>query len=295
MFLVLKTYHSNIINFIIQFCSTNTFIGIYQEGSAEAAAEALASMLSADAVVVRDGQDVKIPSTELVPGDIVRLSLGDRVPADLRMIEVTNLAAQEAALTGESVPVDKTVEPIVGAVDPNSQPLGDRHNMCYSATLISSGSGTGLVVTTGDHTEIGTINTLVNKVEDKKTQLLQQIDEVSKWLAIFIVVVAVCTWLIAFFITGEEGLDALTTALVGAVAMIPEGLEAIVTMTYAWAVSNMAKQNAIIRALPAVETLGSVTVICSDKTGKQLFAVVSFFSIFSFNRSLFICISLKER
>ena len=268
MFLVLKTYHSNIINFIIQFCSTNTFIGIYQEGSAEAAAEALASMLSADAVVVRDGQDVKIPSTELVPGDIVRLSLGDRVPADLRMIEVTNLAAQEAALTGESVPVDKTVEPIVGAVDPNSQPLGDRHNMCYSATLISSGSGTGLVVTTGDHTEIGTINTLVNKVEDKKTQLLQQIDEVSKWLAIFIIVVAVCTWLIAFFITGEEGLDALTTALVGAVAMIPEGLEAIVTMTYAWAVSNMAKQNAIIRALPAVETLGSVTVICSDKTGK---------------------------
>ena len=252
-------------------------------------------MLSADAVVIRDGHDVKIPSTELVPGDIVRLSLGDRVPADLRMIEVTNLAAQEAALTGESVPVDKTVEPIVGAVDPNSQPLGDRHNMCYSATLISSGSGTGLVVTTGDHTEIGTINTLVNKVEDKKTQLLQQIDEVSKWLAIFIIVVAVCTWLIAFFITGEEGLDALTTALVGAVAMIPEGLEAIVTMTYAWAVSNMAKQNAIIRALPAVETLGSVTVICSDKTGKQLFAVVSFFSIFSFNRSLFICISLKER
>jgi magnesium-transporting ATPase (P-type) len=245
----------------------NTIIGIYQEGSAEAAAEALASMLSSEAVVIRDGQDIIIPSTELVPGDIVRLSLGDRVPADLRMIEVTNLAAQEAALTGESVPVDKTVEPIVGYADPNSQPLGDRHNMCYSATLISSGSGTGLVVTTGDNTEIGTINSLVNKVEDKKTAMLQQIDEISKWLAIFVIIVAVITWLIAFFITEEEAMDALTTALVGAVAMIPEGLGAIVTMTYAWAVSNMAKQNAIVRALPAVETLGSVTVICSDKTG----------------------------
>jgi magnesium-transporting ATPase (P-type) len=227
-------------------------------------------MLSSEAVVVRNGQDVKIPSGDLVPGDIVRVSLGDRIPADLRMMEVTNLAAQEAALTGESVPVDKTVEPIVGAADPNSQPLGDRHNMCYSATLISSGSGTGLVVATGDNTEIGTINALVNKVETKKTALLQQIDQVSKWLAIFIVIIAVFTWLIAFFITEQDGLDALTTALVGAVAMIPEGLEAIVTMTYGWAVSNMAKQNAIIRALPAVETLGSVTVICSDKTGKLM-------------------------
>jgi magnesium-transporting ATPase (P-type) len=147
--------------------SINTVIGIYQEGAAEKAADALKAMLSTDAVVIRNGVNVKIPAEQLVPGDMVRLHLGDRVPADLRMIEVTNLAAQEAALTGESVPVDKTVAPIVvaGGADPNSQPLGDRHNMCFSATLISSGSGTGLVVSTGDQTEIGTINTLVNKVE----------------------------------------------------------------------------------------------------------------------------------
>lgn len=253
--------------------SFNTIVGMYQEGSAEAAADALTAMLSRDAVVVRDnGPDQIIPATELVPGDIVRLSLGERVPADLRLIEATNLSVQEATLTGESVPVDKIIDPIILDVgmDPILLPLGDRHNMCYSATLISSGSGTGLVVTTGDHTEIGTINSLVNKVENKKTALLQQIDQVSKWLAVFIVLVAILTWLIAFFVTGEKGLDALTTALVGAVAMIPEGLEAIVTMTYAWAVSNMAKQNAIIRALPAVETLGSVTVICSDKTGTTI-------------------------
>jgi magnesium-transporting ATPase (P-type) len=139
--------------------------------------------------------------------------------------------------------------------------------MCFSATLISSGSATGLVVATGDHTEIGTINALVNKVEKKKTNVLEQIDQVSKWLAVFITFVSLCTWLAAFFLAKQDGLDALSTALVSAVAMIPEGLEAIVTMTYAWAVSNMAKKNAIIRALPAVETLGSVTTICSDKTG----------------------------
>lgn len=255
---------------------------MYQEGSAEAAADALSAMLSRDAVVVRDGgMDQIVPASELVPGDIVRLSLGERVPADLRLIEVTNLSIQEAVLTGESVPVDKTVDAIVDAgVDPILLPLGDRHNMCYSATLVSSGCGTGVVVRTGDHTEIGTINALVNQVEKKRTAVLQQVDQVSKWLAIFIIVVAVLTWLIAFYITGEEVLDALTTAMVSAVAMVPAGLEAIVTMTYAWAVSNMAKQNAIIRALPSVETLGSVSVICSDKTGtRKTFSFLTFIDL----------------
>ena len=183
------------------------------------------------------------------------------------MIEVSNLSALEAALTGESVPIDKTVDPIQVEGDPSQTPLGDRHNMCFSATLVSQGAGLGLVVATGDSTEIGTINALVSKVEKKKTNLLEQIDTVSKYLAFFIAITAVATWFVAFFITDESGIDALTTALVCAVAMIPEGLEAIVTMTYAWAVKNMSKQNTIIRALPAVETLGSVTVICSDKTG----------------------------
>jgi len=224
-------------------------------------------MLSSDAIVIRDGKEIKIPAENLVPGDIVKLGLGDRVPADLRMVEVSNLSALEAALTGESVPIDKTVEPIIVDGDPNAQPLGDRHNMCFSATLVSSGSGKGLVVRTGDNTEIGTINALVQKVEKKKTNVLEQIDTVSKWLAIIITICATITFLIALLKADQEWLDALSTALVCAVAMIPEGLEAIVTMTYAWAVSNMAKNNAIIRAMPAVETLGSVTTICSDKTG----------------------------
>jgi magnesium-transporting ATPase (P-type) len=225
-------------------------------------------MLSSDALVIRGGKTVKVDADKLVPGDIVKLSLGDRVPADLRMVEVSNLSALEAALTGESVPIDKTIDAIDSkGTDPSSTPLGDRHNMCFSATLIAQGTGIGLVIATGDLTEIGTINALVNKVEKKKTNVLEQIDTVSKWLAVFIAITSLCTWLVAFFITDLDGIDALSTALVCAVAMIPEGLEAIVTMTYAWAVSNMAKNNAIIRALPAVETLGSVTVICSDKTG----------------------------
>ena len=223
--------------------------------------------MSSDALVVRDGKDIKVPADEIVPGEIVKLGLGDRVPADVRMLEVSNLSALEAALTGESVPIDKTIDAIDVEGDPSQTPLGDRHNMCFSATLIAQGSGIGLVIATGDETEIGTINALVSKVEKKKTNVLEQIDTVSKWLAAFIAVTALATWFVAFFITDESGIDALTTALVCAVAMIPEGLEAIVTMTYAWAVKNMSKQNAIIRALPAVETLGSVTTICSDKTG----------------------------
>ena len=203
----------------------NTIIGIVQEGSAEAAAEALKNMLSSDALVYRDGKDVMVPAADLVPGDICKLSLGDRVPADLRMIEVSNLSALEAALTGESVPIDKTVDAIPVEGDPSSTPLGDRHNMCFSATLVSQGSAVGVVVATGDNTEIGTINALVNKVEKKKTNVLEQIDTVSKWLAVFICLTALATWLVAFFITKENPIDALSTALVCAVAMIPQGLE----------------------------------------------------------------------
>ena len=219
---------------LIMFVITlNTIIGIVQEGSAEAAAEALKNMLSSDALVVRDGKDVMIPASEIVPGDICKLGLGDRVPADLRMVEVSNLSALEAALTGESVPIDKTVEEIEvpAGGDPSSTPLGDRHNMCFSATLVSQGTAVGVAVATGDNTEIGTINALVNKVEKKKTNVLEQIDTVSKYLAFFICITAIATWLVAFFITKEAPIDALSTALVCAVAMIPEGLEAIVTST----------------------------------------------------------------
>ena len=138
-------------------------------------------MLSSDAVLVRDGNEVKIPANEIVPGDVVVLGTGDRVPGDIRLLEVNNLACQEAALTGESVPIDKTNEPIKpkNGGDPQQIPLGDRKNMCFSATLVSQGYGVGLVVETGDNTEIGTINKLVNKVEEKKTAVLEQIDFIA--------------------------------------------------------------------------------------------------------------------
>lgn len=205
-------------------------IGLFQEGSAEKAAEALKAMLSSDAVVVRDGKEVKIPADMLVPGDIVKLSLGDKIPADLRLVEVSNLSALEAALTGESVPIDKKAETIKVEGDPMQTPLGDRHNMCFSATLISSGSGTGLVVATGDTTEIGTINALVNKVEKKKTNVLYQIDQIAKGLTVAILMVGFATGMVAYYVGGQSGIDAFSTALVCAVAMIPEGLEALVTV-----------------------------------------------------------------
>ena len=224
-------------------------------------------MLSSDAVLVRDGKECKVPANEVVPGDIVVLNTGDRVPGDIRVLETNNIASLEAALTGESVPIEKTPDAIPSNGNPDQIPLGDRKNMFFSATLISQGSGVGVVVATGDNTEIGKINKLVNTQEEKKTAVLEQIDFIAKVLACFIAITGTVTWCVAFFVTGLKGMDALSIALVCAVAMIPEGLEAIVTMTYSWSVSNMAKNNAIIRVLPAVETLGSVTVICSDKTG----------------------------
>lgn len=261
--------------------SVNTAIGIYQEGSAEAAAEALKDMLSSEARVVRDGEEKMIPANDVVPGDLVCLDTGDRIPADLRMVETVNLACLEAALTGEAVPIDKITDPIPTPEggNPKDVPLGDRKNMCYSATLVASGSGKGIVIATGDYTQIGLINNLVQNTEKKKTNVLEQIDTVSKYLAYFIITVAIITFFVSWKYTGQDPLTAVSTALTCAVAMIPEGLEAIVTMTYGWAVTNMAKQNAIIRALPAVETLGSVTVICSDKTGtltKNEMSVVAF-------------------
>ena len=262
---------------LLSLLSINTIIGIIQEGSAEQAAEALKNMLSSDAVVIRDGKETMVAANLIVPGDAVVLSLGDKIPADLRVIEVNNMASAEAALTGESVPIDKMTDAIAlkEGQTPKQVPLGDRKNMCFSATLIAQGSGVGVVVATGDGTEIGTINKLVNNVEKQKTAVLEQIDKISIWLAVFIMVTAVITYLVSQFYIKITPLLAVNTALVCAVAMIPEGLEAIVTVTYAWSVSKMAKLNAIVRALPAVETLGSVTVICSDKTGTLTTNVMS--------------------
>lgn len=247
----------------------NTIIGIKQEGSAEEAAEALKNMLSADARVLRDGEEILIPADQVVPGDVIILSLGDRVPADIRVTQSANLANQEAALTGEAVPIDKEIATIDIPAGSNAEQiaLGDRRNMGFSATLVAQGSGVGIAVTTGDYTQIGTINRLVSQVEKKKTNVLEQIDQFSKKLALAILLMTVATLLAAKFLAQQEWFEAVSTALVCCVAMVPEGLEAMVTLVYSWATMNMASKNAIIRALPAVETLGSVTVICSDKTG----------------------------
>mmetsp|Transcript_7491 Transcript_7491/g.16198 ORF Transcript_7491/g.16198 Transcript_7491/m.16198 type:complete len:1071 (-) Transcript_7491:231-3443(-) len=257
---------------IVSVITLNTWIGIYQEGNAEKAADALKNMLSTDARVIRGGKEVMIPAGDIVPGDVCLLGLGDKVPADLRLTSVSNLATGEAALTGEAVPIDKTTDaiPVEGGLDPEQVPLGDRKNMGYSATLVSVGSGIGIAISTGDFTQIGTINRLVNQTETIKTDVLKQIDLVSKYLFICICTMCLATFFTAFFYSETykgKVLDSINIALVCAVAMVPEGLEAIVTLTYSYAVKVMASQNAIVRALPAVETLGSVTVICSDKTG----------------------------
>jgi len=277
--------------------TVNTFIGIIQEGSAEAAAEALKNMLSADARVIRDGKEVMIPAVEVVPGDVIILSLGDRCPSDMRIIESINLANQEAALTGEAVPIDKTIGAIAisEGTNPEQIPLGDRHNMAFSATLVAQGSGVGIAIATGDETQIGTINKLVSQVEKKKTNVLEQIDQVSKLLAFLIAIATLVTYLIAQFAAKQEPFSAVSTALVCCVAMIPEGLEAIVTLTYAWATTNMAKNNAIIRALPAVETLGSVTVICSDKTGTLTQNVMSLTAFVTSNAHYKFDVNATER
>jgi magnesium-transporting ATPase (P-type) len=247
----------------------NTFIGLLQEGQAETAADALKNMLPSYAIVRRDGKETKVSATELVPGDIVLLHLGESVPADMRLVHVSNLATSEAALTGESLPIEKKIDPIKikDGILPEQVPIGDRQNMCYSATLVAQGSGVGVVVATGDNTQIGAINKLVNITEMKRTEVEKQIDRVSKYLAAIIIICTLCCFFIAHFMTRYPVFDAINLALCCAVAMVPEGLMAIVTMVYAWATSNMAKHNAIVRRLPAVEILGSVTIICSDKTG----------------------------
>jgi magnesium-transporting ATPase (P-type) len=280
---------------IIAVITLNTIIGIVQEGSAEKAAEALKNMLSTNALVLRNGKEIEIPSDEVVPGDVVIINTGDKVPADIRFFSVSNVACGEAALTGESVPIDKSVAEIEVKGNPELTPLGDRHNMGFSATLVSQGRGSGIVIATGDNTQIGTINALVGTVEKKRTNVLAQIDYISKWIAFFVSLSALATFLVSFVYTGQGAFDSLSIALVCAVGMIPEGLEAIVTMTYAWAVSNMAKKNAIIRALPAVETLGSVTVICSDKTGTLTQNKMSVVAYVTSNAHYRVDVNFKDR
>jgi magnesium-transporting ATPase (P-type) len=240
----------------------NAIIGFLQEGKAEQALDAIRRMLSLNAQVLRDGKRREIPAEELVPGDIVFLASGDKVPADLRLIDVRSLRVEEAALTGESVPVEKGVEAVA-----EDASLGDRSCMAYSGTLVAYGQAAGLVVGTGANTEIGRISEMLSQVEEITTPLLRQLAVFGRWLTLAILAVAAVMLAYGLLVQGLS-FDEVFLASVGlAVAAIPEGLPAIMTITLAIGVQRMAHRNAIIRRLPSVEALGSVTIICSDKTG----------------------------
>ncbi|MCE8019213.1 HAD-IC family P-type ATPase [Halomonas sp. MCCC 1A11036] len=237
-------------------------IGFIQEGKAEQALEGIRNLLSPQAAVLRNGRRQTIDAEALVPGDIVMLESGDRVPADLRLLEAKRLRTEEAALTGESSPVDKQTDAIGEAAD-----LGDRSSMAYASTIVVQGTALGLVVETGPHTEIGRISEMLRGVEKLKTPLLQQLDRAGRVLAAFILGAALLTAAIGVIVHGQP-VSAMFMAAVGlAVAAIPEGLPAIVTISLALGVQVMARRNTIIRRLPAVETLGSISTIFSDKTG----------------------------
>ncbi|AXY42667.1 cation-transporting P-type ATPase [Halomonas sp. JS92-SW72] len=240
----------------------NAIVGFVQEGKAEQALEAIRGMLSPRALVLRDGQRCTVPAEQLVPGDLVFLQAGDRVPADLRLLRCHNLRIDEAMLTGESVAVDKQT----GAVDAEAD-LGDRRGMAFSGTLVAFGQGRGVVVSTGADTEIGRISTLLGEVETLTTPLLREIATFGRWLSGAIVVLAAITFAFGYWGHHYDLLETFLAAVSLAVAAIPEGLPAIMTITLAIGVQRMAVRNAIIRRLPAVETLGSVTTICTDKTG----------------------------
>ncbi len=240
----------------------NALIGFVQEGKAEKALEAIRDILSSQAVVLRDGKRRAIPAEQLTIGDLVFLQSGDKVPADLRMIKVKELRIDESTLTGESMPVNKHIEPVKQGVT-----IGDRTSMAYSGTLVTYGQGTGVVVAIGDDTELGQISQMLSDVKTLTTRLLQQIGDFGQKLTGAVLVLAVVTAVFGILVRNNAVSEMFLAAVGLAVAAIPEGLPAIITITLAIGVQRMAKRNAIIRLLPAVEGLGSVTVICSDKTG----------------------------
>jgi magnesium-transporting ATPase (P-type) len=240
----------------------NAIFGLLQEGKAEKALAAIRQLLTIRCQTLRDHEPSQLDADELVPGDVVLLESGDKVPADLRLLQGINLMVQESALTGESVTISKQALPL-----PDDTPLAERTNMLYAGTLIAKGRARAVVVATGDLTELGKIGQLLQQVEPMTTPLLLQLNQLSRQLTIWILGLAIATFAFGW-LWRDYGLDQLFMAAVGfAVAAIPEGLPAVITITLAIGVQRMAALNAIVRRLPAVETLGAVTIICSDKTG----------------------------
>ena len=241
---------------------TNAIIGVAQENKAEKSLEALQKLSSHAAKVVRNGTLTVVPSRELLPGDIVMLETGDYVPADLRLIEAVNLKTQEASLTGESVPVEKNIL----TIEQDDVGIGDRTNMLFSSSLITYGRGKAIVVETGMNTEVGKIAGILSNTEDNETPLQSRLNKLGKTLGI--VALAICAVIFVIGLCyGKNAIDMFMTAVSLAVAAIPEGLAAVSTIVLAIGVQKMVKKNAIVKKLPAVETLGCATVICSDKTG----------------------------
>ncbi|MBC7597057.1 MAG: HAD-IC family P-type ATPase [Kineosporiaceae bacterium] len=240
----------------------NAVIGFLQEGRAEKALDGIRRMLSLHAHVRRDGVWVYVEAEGLVPGDIVRVKSGDKVPADARLIEATTLRVEESALTGESVPTTKKTSPV-----PPDSGIGDRHSMLYSGTIVTTGRGIGVVTASGVDTEMGRIQSMLTGVQNLATPLTRQLDSFGKKITLLILGVAAIMLVIGRLLHNQEANDLLSAAIGFAVAAIPEGLPALVTITLALGVQQMAKRRAIVRKLTAVETLGSVTTVCSDKTG----------------------------
>ena len=240
----------------------NAVIGFLQEGRAERALEAIRGMISPKASVLRGGRRVTVDAAQIVPGDILLLEAGDRVGADIRLLKARNLHVDEAVLTGESVPVEKAVAPVT----PEAM-LGDRTCMAYSGTLVTSGLGSGVVVATGPETELGRISALLGRVEELETPLIRQMNAFARLLTTIILCLSTAAFAFAMLLRSYPLSDAFMLMVGMAVAAIPEGLPAVMTITLAIGVQRMAARNAIIRQLPAVETLGSVSTICSDKTG----------------------------
>jgi len=240
----------------------NACVGFFQEGKAERALEAIGGMLSHAATVLRDGHRLEIEAHELVTGDVVLLQPGDRVPADLRLFACRGLRVEEAVLTGESVPVEKSAEPVAG-----STTLADRRSMAWSGTMVISGAARGVVVATGEGTEIGRISRLLSEVHALATPLTRALNRFARRLTLIIGIVSVAAFAFGLLVHDYSATTMFLAAVAIAVAAIPEGLPPIITITLAIGVQRMAGRNAIIRKLPAVETLGSVSVICTDKTG----------------------------
>ncbi len=260
----------------------NAIVGYLQESKAEKAIEALAQMTSTNAVARREGRTLKIPAVDLVPGDVVLLQTGDKVPADLRLFQCKSLQADESTLTGESLPTTKSTS----LMDMNTL-MADRSNIAYAGTLVTHGQAEGVVWATGDNTETGRIAGLIHGADDLSTPLTRKIQQFSKILLIAILILATITFVIGLS-RGENVVEMFMAAVALAVGAIPEGLPAAVTITLAIGVNRMAKRRAIIRKLPAVETLGSTTVVCSDKTGtltenqmtvKEIFAGGNLFNV----------------